>query len=333
MDEPCTSAPPRRPNAILLVLVGLALAQAAACIALVASGTFEVDVSHVGIASAILIASEAARRVVFCHARSAFLRRYTDLAPAQIALVDGSRRHEWLTCETERTARGLRVADVVFRKGGHVASIFFLFLVHQYVTEASLIVVLSLGTLLMVAAQASFVAFVGDGSSLSRVGCYLFGATDRIRDGRMARPNAMTASVALTWGMLAAYSTGFFFLRKPDVPLAGDLVVFPLTFGDALGEIVGTPFGRHTFRVRGLGDVNEKSVEGCVAVFLGSLVPTLLATAARPALPSAWGLAVIVSLTTTLVETISFRSTDNFTIPVSNAAAVLTWTRFRNLAR
>lgn len=73
------------------------------------------------------------------------------------------------------------------------------------------------------------------------------------------------------------------------MPLAPfpQVVLLPLTFGDALGEVIGTPFGRHRFKVRGLGEINQKSLEGCVAVFLGSLVPLLIIAGARshPSLP------------------------------------------------
>ena len=76
--------------------------------------------------------------------------------------------------------------------------------------------------------------------------------------------------------------------RALTVPLAPfpQVVLLPLTFGDALGEVIGTPFGRHRFKVRGLGEINQKSLEGCVAVFLGSLVPLLIIAGARFARPS-----------------------------------------------
>ena len=75
------------------------------------------------------------------------------------------------------------------------------------------------------------------------------------------------------------------------MPLAPfpQVVLLPLTFGDALGEVIGTPFGRHRFKVRGLGEINQKSLEGCVAVFLGSLVPLLIIAGARSPSPTLAG--------------------------------------------
>ena len=98
---------------------------------------------------------------------------------------------------------------------------------------------------------------------------------------------------------------------------------------DALGEVIGTPFGRHRFKVKGLGEINEKSLEGCAAVFLGSLIPGLIVLgtgAADPcAIPAAWGLAAAIAVLTTITETIAFRSTDNFVIPACNAVLVVIW--------
>merc|ERR1712099_192861 len=105
--------------------------------------------------------------------------------------------------------------------------------------------------------------------------------------------------------------------------------MLPLTYGDALGEILGTPFGRHKFKVRGFGEINEKSLEGCAAVFLGALLPCFIAvaTSSQPVLSITWTLPVALSVLTTLTETFSFRSTDNFVIPVCNAAFVAIWWR------
>ena len=54
------------------------------------------------------------------------------------------------------------------------------------------------------------------------------------------------------------------------------LSVMPLLWGDSFGEIVGSFFGRLTFQVKGLGDVNTKTVEGTLAVFVSSFIAQLL---------------------------------------------------------
>jgi dolichol kinase len=46
----------------------------------------------------------------------------------------------------------------------------------------------------------------------------------------------------------------------------------PLLWGDSFGEIIGSFFGKWKFNVYGLGDVNQKTVEGTFAVFLSSFI-------------------------------------------------------------
>ena len=52
--------------------------------------------------------------------------------------------------------------------------------------------------------------------------------------------------------------------------------MMPLLWGDSFGEIIGSFFGKITFEVRGLGDVNTKTVEGTVAVFASSFIAQIV---------------------------------------------------------
>eukprot|EP00957_Ditylum_brightwellii_P091718 6983713-Ditylum_brightwellii.AAC.1 len=56
------------------------------------------------------------------------------------------------------------------------------------------------------------------------------------------------------------------------------LVFLPVALGDAMGEIVGSFYGKRKFAVKGFGEINKKSLEGCAAVFIFSLGATLLST-------------------------------------------------------
>ena len=94
---------------------------------------------------------------------------------------------------------------------------------------------------------------------------------------------------------------------------------FGLLFGDAFGEIIGAPFGKHTFSVKGLGEINKKSIEGCIAVFITTLIPSWILIYVKSDWKNEYWLywtVVIGSVLCVLTETFSFRSTDNFTIPV-----------------
>ena len=45
----------------------------------------------------------------------------------------------------------------------------------------------------------------------------------------------------------------------------------PLIWGDTFGEVIGSFFGKYEFNVLGIGEINKKTVEGTVSVFLSSL--------------------------------------------------------------
>ncbi len=100
-------------------------------------------------------------------------------------------------------------------------------------------------------------------------------------------------------------------------------IFLPLTIGDASGEIIGTIWGKQKLNVWGIGEINRKSVLGTFAVFLGSLLPLLLIVFYN-GLPWEWYLMCLsIALTTTIVELIAPRGTDNFCIPVGNALICL----------
>lgn len=318
------------PSRVYLSLALLNVLQVSLLAVMLAAGQIRAAGADVAVAAALVVAFEGARRVAFVHARVAFLLRFARLTPATIREIDGPRIHlgaTWLDDlqSNELTKKHLKAADILFRKGGHVLSLIVLFLFHRYIAQAAMIVALSAGSFLLVGAQIAAMHVQGDWWRGLR---YLFGASDRIRDGRFAKYNSMMASVALNLGVVATYFAGTVGLREEDFDIASEFILLPLTFGDALGEIVGTPFGRRRFSVSGFGETNLKSVEGCVAVFLGSLLPCSVAAAVADVTVHTWALPAILAAVTTAVETISFRSTDNLTIPLANAAVLVAWARF-----
>ena len=46
----------------------------------------------------------------------------------------------------------------------------------------------------------------------------------------------------------------------------------PLIWGDTFGEVIGSFYGKREFYVRGIGEVNKKTVEGTVGCFVSSFV-------------------------------------------------------------
>lgn len=99
--------------------------------------------------------------------------------------------------------------------------------------------------------------------------------------------------------------------------LAGFLVA---GLGDAIGEPVGTRFGRHRYRVPSLAAVPaHRSWEGSTAVFVGSCAAVALAAALSPAIGAqsgmSWKIALIGLLSATS-EAVSPHGWDNATMQV-----------------
>jgi hypothetical protein len=158
------------------------------------------------------------------------------------------------------------------------------------------------------------------------IGRVTWGAQSRVMDGVLARANCLL--IFTLWSV-------FKFIM---VPLGAQLAVRfpPQTYAtlfafiwisylgsDALSEIVGSLWGKQRLRVWGVGEVNRKSIAGTVACFLGSLA-ICLAFVAAGGLGLAWvGLALVVSLSNTVLELASPRGTDDFTMATGNA--LLCW--------
>ena len=155
-----------------------------------------------------------------------------------------------------------------------------------------------------------------------------YGPQSRVMDGVLARANCLL--ITTLW-------TAFKFVM---VPIGGRLatvfpssrfaVVFALIWGayivtDAMSEIGGALFGKQTLRVRGIGDVNRKSIGGTVAGFAGALVFCLWIVLSQ-GLSAPWiGLAVVIALASTLTELYSPRGTDDFFMATANALICLTF--------
>jgi len=333
----------------LLIMVSLMLVQAV-CVALgVAMGLIDVDWGQVGFGTTVLVTVEITRRALAAWLRTWFMRSYVGLTPEQTTAIEGPRRNlptEWLNdlLASPKTKRRIKICDVVFRKGGHVFTLtFMLFFTGIFGDHGAVVFSLSTGALILIVLQAAVIWYgPRDGGGIWRLYFLLFGASDRIRDGRFGMRNAIGGSVSMLWGVSFSYIITLLAIGDaaseegeegsvPGLfPLMTGLVLLPITYGDAMGEIIGTPFGGRwfwTFKVRGFGEINQKSIEGCIAVFFGSLIPCLIVvgTSAEAVAPATWALPFLLASLTTATETFSFRSTDNFVIPVCNAVFVVLW--------
>ena len=99
--------------------------------------------------------------------------------------------------------------------------------------------------------------------------------------------------------------------------------------GDAIGEPVGTMFGKHPYRVRSLSSVPAtRSIEGSAAVFLMSAVALILAAALSPQIALGhFGVlkVLVIAAASTLAEALSPHGWDNATMQVLPTALVWLW--------
>jgi phytol kinase len=97
-------------------------------------------------------------------------------------------------------------------------------------------------------------------------------------------------------------------------------------WGDAVGEPVGTRWGKHRYRIPTLTGIKcYRSLEGSIAVFIASLIGAFIILYFGFHLPLSLGFiaALCVSVVATLVEAITFHSLDNLTLQVASTGTAL----------
>eukprot|EP00933_Yihiella_yeosuensis_P016936 TRINITY_DN14305_c0_g2_i1.p1 TRINITY_DN14305_c0_g2~~TRINITY_DN14305_c0_g2_i1.p1 ORF type:complete len:399 (-),score=52.47 TRINITY_DN14305_c0_g2_i1:453-1649(-) len=148
-----------------------------------------------------------------------------------------------------------------------------------------------------------------------------WGSSVRVWDGHSKRSNSLlTAVTGSYWALVALWIANNFFVR-PVLSVAAwgalpyTMITIPVLVGDAVAELVGASFGRHTFQVSGLGEINQKSLEGCMGFVLSTTVVLFyLLDNAGVRSHEVYFSALLMSVTTMVAETFSFRGTDNFFI-------------------
>jgi hypothetical protein len=154
----------------------------------------------------------------------------------------------------------------------------------------------------------------------------VYGPQSRVMDGMLARANCLL--IMTLWCLfkfvLLPIGAQLTTLYSP----AQFAAVFALIWGsymvcDTLAEVGGSIYGTMKIRVRGVGDVNRKSIAGTVTGFLGSLAFCCAIVAANSLPPSFYALAFAVSVSNTLLELYSPRGTDDFFMATGNA--LLCW--------
>jgi hypothetical protein len=149
-----------------------------------------------------------------------------------------------------------------------------------------------------------------------------YGPQSRVMDGVLARANCLLITTLWTVFKFVMVPIGTQLARVFTPPQFA--VVFALIWGsyivtDALAEIGGSIFGKQTIRVRGIGDVNRKSIAGIVWGLSGCLIFCVWVVLSNN-LSGTWiALAVAISVSNTVLELFSPRGTDDFTMATANA--------------
>jgi hypothetical protein len=229
--------------------------------------------------------------------------------------------------------RRIRIADMIGRRGRFLtlamAGFYYLYLQVAAKPSPDFATVFLQDNLFdAVAISWIFLAFYYGNGWLAAA---FYGPQTRVMDGALGRANCLL--ITTLWaafkfvmlpigrGLARAFSPGEF------------AMVFALIWGsylvaDGLSEIGGALFGKQQLRVWGVGDVNRKSIGGTVTGLVGALVFSL-ALVVSYGQPPAWiGLAVVLAVSTTLIELYSPRGTDDFFMATANALICLAFGMF-----
>ncbi|QQE66085.1 hypothetical protein GFS31_27810 [Leptolyngbya sp. BL0902] len=126
----------------------------------------------------------------------------------------------------------------------------------------------------------------------------------------VGRHSLGTFFYAASIGLLTA---AFWPSGQPQYAALGILV---MTWGDGLAALVGQNFGRHPYQVLG----SKKSWEGSLTMLVASGVVCLLVLGVSAGFTaSVVTTAILVALSATLLETLSFYGLDNLTVPLGSA--------------
>jgi hypothetical protein len=220
--------------------------------------------------------------------------------------------------------RRIRIVDMIGRRGRFITlamAAFFYMYANVSADPTPRFATLFLQENLLDAVITSWV-FLGFYYANGFLAAAFYGPQSRVMDGVLARANCLLITTLWTVFKFVLVPIG---AQLAQVFTRGQFaVVFALIWGsyivtDALAEIGGSLLGRQTIRVRGVGDVNRKSIAGIVSGFVGCSIFCLWIVVTND-LPAPWiALALIIAVSNTLFELLSPRGTDDFTMATANA--------------
>lgn len=232
-------------------------------------------------------------------------------------------RSEWTGKETKMIVNTygkhkIKMMDAINRRMGHTVINIFRIVFFVYLCDSN---ELRLKTAMLQLPIISTLKIITEsGNHFHDIGRYIFQGS-RVFDGRYGRFNLVVVNFWAYAGRIIMFQL---LVRSNESDEAKGILfalsMMPLLWGDSFGEIIGSFFGKLTFQVKGLGDVNTKTVEGTVAVFASSFLAQIYMYYNMFELNTASGFfvyhPVIVFFYTCIiaafVESAAPRSTDNF---------------------
>jgi hypothetical protein len=220
--------------------------------------------------------------------------------------------------------RKIRIIDMIGRRGRFItlaaAGFFYLYANQQSNPSAAFVTGFTQDNLFdAVVSGWVFLAFYYANGFIAGA---MYAPQSRVMDGVLARANCLL--ITTLWAafkfILVPIGAWLTTLFQPSE----FAVLFAMIWGsyiacDACSEIGGSLYGKQSIRVRGIGDVNRKSVGGTISGFAGSLALCLWVVLSQ-SLPAPWiALAIAISFSNTVLELWSPRGTDDFTMATSNA--------------
>jgi len=188
-------------------------------------------------------------------------------------------RHEWTDKEVNTLVQAygkwnLKVMDAVNRRAGHVViNIIRIWYFTSFLTNYQFRLH---SAMLQLPIINGIKIFTESGECCWDVGKYIFQGA-RLFDGRYGRFNLVVVNFWAYAGRVVMFE-----LLIQETSMGDEvsgllfmLAMQSLLWGDSAGELIGSFWGKHRFKVMGLGDVNEKSIEGTLAVFVASFLGML----------------------------------------------------------
>ena len=232
-------------------------------------------------------------------------------------------RSEWtgkevdIICNTYGRKR-IKIMDAINRRMGHTVINIFRIVFYVYLCDTN---ELRLKTaMLQLPVISTLKILTESGNRFFDIGRYIFQGS-RVFDGRYGRFNLVVVNFWAYAGRIIMFQM---LVRSNQSDEAKGILfalsMMPLLWGDSFGEIIGSFFGKWTFQVRGLGDVNTKTVEGTFAVFASSFAAQIFVYYYMFELSSGSGFFVLhpvlvffyTCVIAAFVESAAPRSTDNF---------------------